>query len=89
MRRAMLMALWGIILYLVGNVIVSLIVGSPAVDAWRPVIAFGGRHPGVWGKLERVAAGHAEIRGIRVRLSNSIKGLISSRFVSKKGDKTL
>jgi hypothetical protein len=27
------------ILYLVGNAIVSLIVGSPAVDAWRPVIA--------------------------------------------------
>jgi hypothetical protein len=27
------------ILYLVGHAIVSLIVGSPAVDAWRPVIA--------------------------------------------------
>ena len=39
MRRAMLGALWGMILYLVGHAIVSLIVGSPAVDAWRPVIA--------------------------------------------------
>ena len=39
MRRAMLGALWGMILYLVGHAIVSLIVGSPAVDAWRPVMA--------------------------------------------------
>jgi hypothetical protein len=39
MRRAMLGALWGMILYLVGHAIVSLIVGSPAVDAWRSVIA--------------------------------------------------
>ena len=39
MRRAMMGALWGMILYLVGHAIVSLIVGSPAVDAWRPVIA--------------------------------------------------
>ena len=39
MRRAMLGALWGMILYLVGHAIVGLIVGSPAVDAWRPVIA--------------------------------------------------
>ena len=38
MRRAMLGALWGMILYLVGHAIVSLIVGSPAVDAWRPVM---------------------------------------------------
>jgi hypothetical protein len=32
-------ALWGMILYLVGHAIVGLIVGSPAVDAWRPLIA--------------------------------------------------
>jgi len=35
----MMGAIWGMILYLVGHAIVSLIVGSPAVDAWRPVIA--------------------------------------------------
>jgi hypothetical protein len=39
MRRAMVGALWGMILYLVGHAIVGLIVGSPAVDAWRPLIA--------------------------------------------------
>jgi hypothetical protein len=39
MRRTMVGALWGMILYLVGHAIVGLIVGSPAVDAWRPLIA--------------------------------------------------
>ena len=39
MRRAMMGALWGMIFYLVGHAIVGLIVGSPAVDAWRPLIA--------------------------------------------------
>ena len=39
MRRAIIGALWGMIFYLLGHVIVGLIVGSPAVDAWRPLIA--------------------------------------------------
>ena len=39
MRRTIVGALWGMILYLVGHVIVGSIVGSPAVDGWRPLIA--------------------------------------------------
>ena len=39
MRRAIIGALWGMIFYLLGHAIVGLIVGSPVVDAWRPLIA--------------------------------------------------
>ena len=39
MRRAIIGALWGMIFYLLGHAIVGLIVGSPAVDGWRPLIA--------------------------------------------------
>lgn len=38
MRRTMMGALWGMILYLLGHAVVGLIVGSPAVDDWRPLI---------------------------------------------------
>ena len=63
MRRAIIGALWGMIFYLLGHVIVGLIVGSPAVDAWRPLIALVAATLAVRGKLERVAAGHAELEG--------------------------
>lgn len=39
MRRTMVGALWGMIFFLAGHAIVGLIVGSPGVDAWRPLIA--------------------------------------------------
>ena len=39
MKRTMIGAVWGMIFYLLGHAIVDLIVGSPAVDAWRPLIA--------------------------------------------------
>lgn len=39
MKRTMIGALWGMIFYLTGHAIVGLIIGSPAVDAWRPLIA--------------------------------------------------
>ena len=39
MKRTMIGALWGMIFYLFGHAIVGLIVGSPAVDGWRPLIA--------------------------------------------------
>jgi hypothetical protein len=39
MKRTMISALWGMIFYLFGHAVVGLIVGSPAVDAWRPLIA--------------------------------------------------
>jgi pyroglutamyl-peptidase len=39
MKRTMVGALWGMIFYLVGHAIVGVIVGSLAVDAWRPWIA--------------------------------------------------
>jgi hypothetical protein len=39
MKRPMIGALWGMIFYLFGHAIVGLMVGSPAVDAWRPLIA--------------------------------------------------
>ena len=41
MKRAMMGALWGMLLYLIGHAIVGLIVGNPAVDTWRPLIALG------------------------------------------------
>jgi hypothetical protein len=39
MKRTMIGAVWGMIFYLFGHAVVGLIVGSPAVDAWRPLIA--------------------------------------------------
>jgi hypothetical protein len=39
MKRTMMGGLWGMIFYLAGHAIVGLIVGSPAVDGWRPWIA--------------------------------------------------
>ena len=39
MKRTMIGALWGMIFYLFGHAVVGLMVGSPAVDAWRPWIA--------------------------------------------------
>jgi amino acid transporter len=39
MRRTIIGALWGMIFYLLGHVVVGLIVGSQAVDGWRPLIA--------------------------------------------------
>jgi hypothetical protein len=73
MRRAMMGAIWGMILYLVGHAIVSLIVGSPAVDAWRPVIALVAAtlaSGGNWKGWRCRARGN---RGIRARLSKSLK----------------
>jgi hypothetical protein len=39
MKRTMVGALWGMIFYLIGHAIVGVMVGSLAVDAWRPWIA--------------------------------------------------
>ena len=39
MRRTMVGAIWGMILFLVGYSIVEAIVGGPTAETWRPSIA--------------------------------------------------
>jgi membrane protein DedA with SNARE-associated domain len=39
MKRFLISALWGVIFYFLGYVLVATLVEAPAMDAWNPLIA--------------------------------------------------
>jgi hypothetical protein len=39
MKRFLIGAIWGVIFYVLGFILVGAIVGAQAVDSWNPVIA--------------------------------------------------
>ena len=63
MRRAIIGALWGMILYLLGHAIVGLIVEEPVVDGWRPSIALVAATLASAGSWKGWLPGHGELEG--------------------------